>query len=156
MAIDIGRRQFTAVGGAVSAWPIAALAAGGRPRIGVLEIKSAESDARNLAAFRDGLQQFGYVESRTADIDYRYADGDTDALTVLAQELILLKPIVVLTDAVSPTRAIKRIAPDLPIVCVAFGDAFIPSLAATEPVRTCKTVRRDDTQIGVMFIDRDK
>ena len=65
------------------------------------------------------------------DVDYRYADGDTEKLTALAQELVQLKPDVVLASAVSPTRAMKRIAPDLPIVCPAFSDSFVPSLAAS-------------------------
>jgi putative tryptophan/tyrosine transport system substrate-binding protein len=132
MTHDIGRRKFiTALSGMAIAWPIAPRAAGGRPRIGVLDINSAEYDARNLTAFRDGLQRLGYVESRTVDIDYRYADGDTDKLPALAQELVELKPDVVLADAVSPTRAVKRIASGMPIVCPAFSDGFVPSLAAS-------------------------
>src|SRR6266851_3333446 len=131
MAIDIGRRTFIAGLGGSVVWPLTARAAGGRPRIGFLDISSAESDARHLTAFRDALQRLGYVEGRTVDIDYRHADGDTEKLTALAQELVQLKPDVVLATAVSPTRAIKRIAPALPIVCPAFSDSFVPSLAAS-------------------------
>jgi len=132
MAIDIGRRQFIlGIGGTAFGSPLAARAAGGHPRIGVLDIGSAESDARDLAAFRDGLQRLGYVEGRTVDIDYRYADGDTNELPALAQEIIQLKPDVVLASAVSPTRAVKGVAQTLPIVCPAFSDAFIPNLAVS-------------------------
>jgi putative ABC transport system substrate-binding protein len=131
MAISIGRRKLIAgLGGAVL-WPLTAQAAGVRPRIGFLDINSAASDTLHLAAFRDGLQRLGYVEGRTADIDYRYADGDTEKLAALAQELVQLKPDVVLATAVSPTRAMKRIAPALPIVCPAFSDSFVPSLATS-------------------------
>jgi putative ABC transport system substrate-binding protein len=85
MTISIARRKFiAALGSAAFAWPIAARAAGGHPRIGVLDINSAEYDAHNLAAFRDGLQHLGYVEGRTVDVDYRYANGDTDRLAALA------------------------------------------------------------------------
>jgi putative tryptophan/tyrosine transport system substrate-binding protein len=131
MAINIGRRKF--IGGLVGTtlWPLTARAAGGRPRIGYLDINSAASNAQHLVAFRDGLQRLGYIEGRTVDIDYRYADGDTEKLAALAQELALLKPDVVLASAVSPTRAMKRIAPALPIVCPAFSDSFVPSLAAS-------------------------
>ena len=131
MAINIGRRKFIAGLGGTAAWPLAARAAGGRPRIGFLDINSAESDVPHLAAFRDALQRLGYIEGRTVDIDYRYADGDAEKLTALAQELVQLKPDVVLATAVSPTRAMKRIAPTLPIVCPAFSDSFVPSLAAS-------------------------
>ena len=132
MAIGIARRKFIgAFGGAVAMWPLATRGAGGRPRIGVLDIKSAESDARNVAAFRDGLQRLGYVEGRTVDIDYRYSDGDTDGLTALAQELVQLKPDVVLAAQPSPIRAVKRITPALPIVCPSFGETYVPSLATS-------------------------
>jgi putative tryptophan/tyrosine transport system substrate-binding protein len=127
------RREFiTFLGGTTSFFfvlPLAGYAAGGRSRIGILDINSAEYSAPLLAAFREGLQQLGYTEGRTVDIDYRYSDGDTNGLAALAQELVQLKPDVVLATAVSPTRAVKRVAPSLPIVCPTFGDAFVPSLA---------------------------
>jgi putative tryptophan/tyrosine transport system substrate-binding protein len=131
MAVNTGRRKFIVGLGGAAVWPLTAHAAGRRPRIGFLDINSAESDTRHVAAFRDALQRLGYIEGQTADIDYRYADGDTEKLTALAGELVHLKPDVVLATAVSPTRAIKRIAPDLPIVCPAFSDSFVPSLAAS-------------------------
>jgi putative tryptophan/tyrosine transport system substrate-binding protein len=131
MAISIERRKLIAGLGATALWPLTARAAGVRPRIGFFDINSAASDTLHLAAFRDGLQRLGYVEGRTVDIDCRYADGDTEKLPALAQELVQLKPDVVLATAVSPTRAMKRIAPALPIVCPAFSDSFVPSLAAS-------------------------
>ncbi len=63
------------------------------------------------------------------EVDYRYSDGDTYKLTALAQELVQLKPDVVLASAVSPTRALKQLAPALPIVCPGFSDSFVPDLA---------------------------
>jgi putative ABC transport system substrate-binding protein len=132
MAIAIARRELiVGLGGAAIVWPFAARAAGHLPRIGVLDINSAETNVRNLAAFRDGLRGQGYIEGSTVDIDYRYSDGDTDRLPALAQELVQLKPDVVLAVSVSPARAVKRIAPTMPIVCPSFGDAFVPSLAAS-------------------------
>ena len=133
MAIGIGRRQFiSALGGATIAWPLAARAAAVRPRIGVLLLSSAEYDAPNIAALRDGLQRLGHVEGQSVDIDYRYSDGNTKGLTALAQELVRLKPDVVLADAPRPTMAVKRIAPSLlPIVNTSFNDALVPDLAAS-------------------------
>jgi ABC-type uncharacterized transport system substrate-binding protein len=125
------RRDFLPLICGLAVWPLSALAAGPRPRIGVLDISSREYSERNLSAFREGLENLGYVGSKAADMDYRYANGDASALPALARELVDLKPRVVLAVAVSPTRVIKKIATALPIVCPAFSDAFVPDLAAS-------------------------
>src|SRR3974377_293799 len=111
------RRDFIkGIAGSAAAWPVAARAADPRPRVGVLNISSRDADEPNIAAFRDNLQRLGYIEGKTVDVDQRYADGDASALPALAQSLVELKPNVALATAVSPTRALKRIAPSLPIV----------------------------------------
>jgi putative ABC transport system substrate-binding protein len=121
------RRDFVAaVFATVVVMPVAAA---GRPRVGVLDINSAEAETQNMAAFRDGLQRLGYIESRTVDIDYRFSNGSTEALTALARELLQLKPDVILASAVSPTRVVHSLAPAMPIVCTSFSDSFVPSLA---------------------------
>jgi putative ABC transport system substrate-binding protein len=124
------RREFIAGVGATAVWPLAARAAAARPRVGVLSLGSPDYEASRLAAFRDALQRLGYVEGRSIDIDYRASNGDMKALATLAQELVDLKPQVVLAASVSPVRAVKRIAPAMPIVCPAFSDGFMPDLAA--------------------------
>jgi putative ABC transport system substrate-binding protein len=58
------RRDFiTLLGGAATAWPLAARAqqAGKVWRIGMLEQASAELNAVQLDSFRQGLREFGYV-----------------------------------------------------------------------------------------------
>ena len=70
------RREFITLLGGAAAWPLAARAAKARPRIAVLSINSAASESKNIAAFVEGLRVLGHVEGQTADIDYRYVDGD--------------------------------------------------------------------------------
>src|SRR5260370_5029984 len=80
------RRAFLVVlGGAAASWPLAARAqrAGHVFRIGVAETISAELNAVNLAAFRRGLQEAGYVEGRNLILDYRSADGDATRFPAL-------------------------------------------------------------------------
>jgi len=143
------RRAFIRLLAGVAAWPMAARAADERPRVGVLSISSAETDGRNIAAFRDGLHQLGYAEGRNLDIDYRFSNGNAEALTPLAQELLQTKPNVMLASAVSPTRAINRLAPAIPIVCPSFSDSFVPSLAASfaHPGRSVTGVATDVEQL---------
>src|SRR5215471_11050856 len=118
MRAKIERREFmTLLGGAAAAWPLAARAAGPRPRIAVLSINSEQDERKNVAAFVDGLRALGYVTSQNVDIDYRYAEGDTTRLKPLAQELIAFKPDVAFTNSPSPAVAVQSVAPNLPIVC---------------------------------------
>jgi putative ABC transport system substrate-binding protein len=126
------RRDFVwLLGGAAAVWPLSARAQSGRRRIAIFSISSAAFDAANLAAFRDGLRQLGHIEGRTIDIDYRASNGQTKILNELAQELIGLKPQVVLATSVTSTRVMNGIAPSMPIVCPGFSDSFVPSLATS-------------------------
>ena len=70
------RRAFLSVlGGAISAWPLAARAQqnGQMRRIGVL-IANAESDPQaveGVAAFKAALAELGWIDGRNIRIDYR-------------------------------------------------------------------------------------
>jgi len=124
---DLRRREFISLlGGAAVAWPLAAGAADTRPRIAFLMLRPQES---LHLAFVDGLRRLGYAEGRNLDIDYRY--GDVEKLKPLAQELIALKPDILVADSPSAAIAFKRVAPMLPVVCLALTDAGIPHLFAS-------------------------
>jgi putative tryptophan/tyrosine transport system substrate-binding protein len=126
------RRQFTAaLSGMALSVILAGSVANARPRIGLLTLLSPKDEEHVVAAFVDGLRSYGYVERKNLDIDYRYADGDVKRLRPLAQELIALKPDVLIGAEPSPARALKSVAPILPIVCPQLTDALIPELAAS-------------------------
>jgi ABC-type uncharacterized transport system substrate-binding protein len=79
------RREFiTLLGGAAAGWPLAGWAQQGEPvrRIGVLMGVAAdgpEGQAR-VAAFLNGLQQFGWTDGRNVRIDYRWGAGDAELI----------------------------------------------------------------------------
>ena len=68
MTVTIGRRELlAALGGAAVAWPLAARAQQGAiPVIGFLSSRSPGESARLVLAFRQGLQEAGFVESQNA------------------------------------------------------------------------------------------
>jgi len=73
------RREFLGVlGGAAVAWPLAAQAQQpALPIVGFVNGASAQSYARELAAFLKGLSEAGYVDGENVVVEYRWADGQT-------------------------------------------------------------------------------
>src|SRR6516164_4813599 len=129
MTVTIGRRELlAALGGAAAAWPFVADAAGKRPRIAVLTLLSAQDEGGRIRAFAAGLRELGYVAGQTVELDHRYAAGDTERLRTLALELMKVAPDVVFAGEASSVRAVKAIAPNVPIVCPTLaedvGDPF--------------------------------
>ena len=114
------RRDFIAlVGGAASAWPIAARAQqGAMPVIGVLSPVSAATSARNIAALRKGLRDLGYIEGRTIAIEYRFAEGVSERLARFAAELAALKPAVIAVGSTSGIVTASRITQTVPLIMI--------------------------------------
>jgi hypothetical protein len=53
------------------------------PVIGSLNAASREPYARMLAAFRQGLNETGYVDGRSVTIEYRWAEGQYDPVPAI-------------------------------------------------------------------------
>ena len=75
-----------------------------------------------IDALRDGLRSAGWVEGGNLRIEYRAAGGQTDRLPALAQELVDLRPDLIIVSAPQPTRAVKNATSSIPIVFVAVAD----------------------------------
>jgi putative ABC transport system substrate-binding protein len=130
------RREFiTLLGGAAASsacWPFAGRAqqqaAGRLPLVAVL-VGASQAASYWVSGFPEGMQELGYVEGRDLEIVYRYADGDLTRLPALADELIKLKPqVVVAADGIG---AVNRAAPAMPIVGPAMADPVGSGLAAS-------------------------
>jgi putative ABC transport system substrate-binding protein len=132
------RRQFiTLVGGAAAAWPLEAHAQQSSRvrRIGVLTTFSGSDDLAEgwLAAFRKGLDEFGWHDSQNVQIDYRHAAGNPDRLVAFAKELAALKPDVIFAVTTPAVASLLRETHTIPIVFAQVSDpvgsGFVASLA---------------------------
>ena len=132
------RREFiTLLGGAAAAWPLAARAqqSDRMRRIGVLQILAAGDPEWQIcfAAFKQGLQELGWLDGRNFTFEFRNADGRVDRLPALAAELVHANVDVIVTNASTAVEAARNATNTIPIVMASVGDAvgsgYVASLA---------------------------
>jgi len=122
------RREFiTLLGGAVVAWPVAALAQtpGRLWKIGVL----ANESWPPLEGLRDGLRDLGYVEGKTHLFVYRFAQGNAERFPALASELVSLPVDLIVSWGTPASLAAHKATDTIPIVMSA-GDPIGAGLVA--------------------------
>jgi putative ABC transport system substrate-binding protein len=116
------RREFITLVGGATAWPFAALAQPkGISRLGVLLYSDPQNDPQ-LAAIRRGLSDLGYVEGRNIVLEYRYAEGRPDRLPILAAQLVVLQPNVILAIGGDVAPIAKKFDEAIPLVFVSSAD----------------------------------
>ncbi|MGE5156839.1 MAG: ABC transporter substrate-binding protein [Gemmatimonas sp.] len=135
----IRRREFMTLlgGGAAAAWPLAARAQQ-RERVrhvGVLMPTAAddgEGQAR-IAAFLQGLQQWGWAVGDNVRVDMRWAAADRDRFRRYAAELVALAPDVILAAGTATVAPLLQTTRSVPIVFTIVPDpvgaGFVESLA---------------------------
>jgi putative ABC transport system substrate-binding protein len=131
------RREFIAGLCGAAAWPVMARAQQGERvrRIGVL-MSLAKDDPRGLAelaAFRQGLAELGWIEGRAVGIEVQWPGDDTESAGTLAKELVAGKPDVLLSRSTPTTTALNKETSTIPIVFVNVSapveQGFVQSLA---------------------------
>lgn len=131
---DMKRRDFLRLlGGAAIIPPTAALAQVGtdRPLIAYLGGQTERATAPLTAAFLQGLRESGHIEGRDIEVVYRFADGNNDRLPGFAEELVRLKPAIILATSVVCTVAARKATATIPIVTQALADAVHLGLVAS-------------------------
>jgi len=103
-----------------------------RPLIGWLSSATQAYSDSKAAVFLRALQDLGYVEGQNFDIVYRSSGGNQDRLPALAEELVRLKPDVILAIAIAAVIPARKATSTIPIVSPALADAVHLGVIASE------------------------
>ena len=84
--------------------------------VGILGVQDQPSAEPLLSAFKQGLQEFGYVEGKNLTLQLRFADGKLERVPGLATELVSLKVDIIVSFGTVTTIALQKATSTIPIV----------------------------------------
>ena len=115
---------------APAAW---AQSAAKTPKVGILQVGFPAASGHLAAAFKQAMQERGYVEGRTVLFEARFGEGKRERLSEAAAELVRLKVDILVTSTDEGIAALKRHTQTIPIVMAnstdPVGTGFVVSLA---------------------------
>src|SRR5882762_7048773 len=120
------RQMLVALGAGALASPLGVLGQQGKVwRIGFLNGGSPATAGQNFDAFRQGLRELNYVESRNVLIEARWGEGRMESLPRLAAELVQLKVDVIVTSGSPLVQVLQQATTTIPIVMASGADPTV-------------------------------
>lgn len=125
------RREFIALLGGATAWPLATRAQQpAMPVIGFLNGGSATAFAAYVQAFIRGIAETGYTVGENVVIEYRWAEGHYDRIPDMVDDLVRRR-VAVLAPNTPAAHAAKRAAGNIPVVFFTGEDPVASGLVAS-------------------------
>jgi putative ABC transport system substrate-binding protein len=128
------RREFIALLTGAAALPFAGHGQQKTPRIGILSLgrgDTSDASRKTLDAFMPALRTLGYVEGENIAVVWKFADGDTNRLGELAQQLVEERVDAIVGLATPAARAARKATSTIPIVGIGLADPVEDELASS-------------------------
>ena len=128
----VKRREFISVLGGAAAWPSAARAQqpGKVPTIGLLGASTAAAWSPWVTPFVLRLRELGWIEGRTINIEYRWAEGRNEHAAEIAVEFVQRKVDIIVCVG---GETAKRATSEIPVVFAISSDPLGTGLVASLP-----------------------
>jgi putative tryptophan/tyrosine transport system substrate-binding protein len=129
------RREFlAAIAASAGLWPAAGAAQTipKRPVVGFLTPAAKSTGRGFFDSVFQGMRELGYLERRDYGVEERFGEGDLNRLKSLAEELVRLRPDVIVTGTSAAALAVKRATSSIPIVGANMTDPVGMGLAESE------------------------
>ena len=112
-----------------------------------------EADAfgqAEVSAFINGLERLGWVNGRNVQIDVRGSAGGIDRLLRLMDELLDLRPDLIVTSTAPATRAAKQRTTSIPVLFIGLADPTVSGLVTniTRPETNITGFAYDDPKVA--------
>jgi putative tryptophan/tyrosine transport system substrate-binding protein len=123
-SLPLHRRNLIALLGGAASWPLVARAQQPNPvrRIGALMGIANDADGRSrMAAFLHRLEELGWDQGKVR-IEDRWSAGEPDRIRVYVDELLTLKPDVILVNSTLALTILHQQTSAIPIVMIATND----------------------------------
>jgi putative ABC transport system substrate-binding protein len=130
---QLNRRNFIAFLGGALAWSDDVRSQEPRvPVIGFLNPGSSDQFAPLVDAFRQGLNDGGYVEGRNVAIEYRWADGQSARLPELAADLVRRRvSLIAATGGSVAAHVAKTATTTIPVLFIVASDPVADGLVSS-------------------------
>jgi putative tryptophan/tyrosine transport system substrate-binding protein len=141
------RREFMSVIVGATAWPLAARAQQpSMPVVGYLHVATAEAQAQNVAAFRRGLADAGYVEGKNVTIEFRFTNFRPELMSEAAGDFIRRNVSVIFAAEPAGVAVLRNATTSVPVVALDLE---------SDPVAKgyVKTLARPGGNMTGMFLD---
>lgn len=127
------RREFLALIGVAATWSPLVWAQQPKnvPKIGFLTTGSIDQTRTSMAAFHQGLREYGYIDGKNIVVEFRAADSKVEQLPALASDLVRLNPALIVAQNSLAARAVQQATKSIPVVVPVMGDPVADGLVAS-------------------------